>query len=55
MIFSELYSAYYQAVAAIISHVLDGERSETQLQNVVRNHAFGESVLTILPSLKNGK
>ena len=28
MIFSELYSAYYNAVAAIISGITDGEHSE---------------------------
>lgn len=55
MIFSELYSAYYNTVAAIISCILDGERSEKELQKLVAYHAFGESVLTILPSLKNEK
>ena len=28
MIFSELYSAYYNTVASIISAILDGEHSE---------------------------
>ena len=28
MIFSELYSAYYNAVAEIISGLIDGERDE---------------------------
>ena len=55
MIFSELYSAYYNAVAAILSDILNGERSEKELQKTVVRHAFGESVLTVLPSLKNGK
>ena len=55
MIFSELYSAYYNAVAAIISGIIDGERSEKELQRLVAHHAFGESVLTILPSLKSEK
>ena len=54
MIFSELYSAYYNTVAAIISAILDGERSEEELQKIVADRAFGESVLTILPSLKSG-
>ena len=52
MIFSELYSAYYNAVAAILSDILNGERSEKELQKTVVRHAFGESVLTVLPSLK---
>ena len=55
MIFSELYSAYYRTVAAIISAVLDGERNEKNLQDIVTAHAFGESALTILPALKSGK
>ena len=53
MIFSELYSAYYNTVAAIISGILDGEHSEKELQKIVTAHAFGESILTILPSLKS--
>lgn len=55
MIFSELYSAYYNTVAAIISGIIDGEHSETELQKIVTDRAFGESVLTILPSLKSEK
>ncbi len=55
MIFSELYSAYYNTVAAIISGIIDGEHSEKELQKIVAERAFGESVLTIMPSLKNEK
>ena len=55
MIFSELYSAYYNTVAAIISGILGGEHSEKELQKIVTDYAFGESVLTIMPSLKSEK
>ncbi len=55
MIFSELYSAYYNTVAAIISRIIEGEHSERELQKIVSDHAFGESILTILPSLKTEK
>ena len=55
MIFSELYSAYYNTVAAIISGIIDGEHSEKELQKIVADRAFGESALTIVPSLKNEK
>ena len=55
MIFSELYSAYYNAVAAILSRVLEGECSEKELQQIIAERAFGESVLNIMPSLKSGK
>ena len=55
MIFSELYSAYYNTVAAIISRIIDGEHSEKELQKIVAERAFGESALTIMPSLKSEK
>ncbi len=55
MIFSELYSAYYNTIAAIISHILEGENSERELQKIVSERAFGESLLTIVPSLKGEK
>lgn len=55
MIFSELYSVYYNTVAAIISRIIEGERSERELQKIVSESAFGESVLTIMPSLKSGR
>ena len=55
MIFSELYSAYYNAVASILSAAIDGKCTEKDLQRIVAERAFGESVLTILPALKSGK
>lgn len=55
MIFSELYSAYYNTVAAILTAIMDGERSERALGAIVAEYAFGESALTILPALKEGK
>ncbi len=55
MIFNELYSAYYNTVAKIISAVLRGDVTQSQLQNIVNENAFGESMLTILPNLKSEK
>ena len=55
MVFSELYSAYYNTVAHIISAILDGEHGEKELGRIVCEYAFGESIATILPSLKSGK
>jgi len=55
MIFSELYSAYYNAVSRIIRASLNGERSERAFRAIVEEYAFGESVLTVLPALKSGK
>jgi hypothetical protein len=55
MIFSELYSAYYNTVAHIISAILEGEHGEKELGRIVYEYAFGESTATIIPSLKSGK
>ena len=55
MIFSELYSAYYNTIAAIISRIVEGEDSEKELQKIVSERAFGESLLTIMPSIKGEK
>ena len=52
MIFSELYSAYYNTVAEIISRLIEGERDEGELQKIVSRKAFCDSTLTVLPRLK---
>ena len=55
MIFSELYSAYYNAVAAVLAAVIAGEADEKALRKIVSRYAFSDSALTILPSLKAEK
>lgn len=55
MIFSELYSVYYNTVAKIIETAFNPEATEADLQCCVMEEAFSESVLTILPALKSGK
>lgn len=55
MIFSELYSAYYNAVARIISKIIDGEQNPKELQRIVCENAFLDSFTTIIPALKNEK
>lgn len=55
MIFHEFYSVYYNTVAKIITAALTGHPSEAELQQIVTEHAFNESVITILPALKSGK
>lgn len=52
MIFSELYSVYYNAVAGVLSDIIQGRTEEKDLQKTIAESAFSESVLTILPSLK---
>ena len=55
MIFSELYSAYYNAVAGILRDIMQGRTDEKTLRETIMRYAFSESALTILPSLKNEK
>lgn len=55
MIFNEIYSAYYNAVAKIIAAVIRGDADEKRLSEIVSDNAFGESMFSILPSLKSGK
>lgn len=55
MIFSELYSAYYNTVARIITAAFDENTTERELDRIVSENAFSESVLTVMPSLKSGK
>lgn len=55
MIFNEIYSAYYNAVAKIIANLVNGNADESTINQVVSENAFGESMLTVLPSLKSEK
>ena len=55
MIFNEIYSAYYNAVAKIISAIINGDADEKSLNKIVEENAFGESMFSILPSLKSEK
>ena len=55
MIFDEIYSAYYNSVAKIITEIIKGNISEKDLNRIVAENAFGESMLNILPAIKNEK
>lgn len=55
MIFNEIYSVYYNTVAAIIDASLKSRTNDKDLQSIVVEKAFNESVLTILPALKSGR
>ena len=55
MIFNEIYSAYYNAVAKIISAIINGNDDEKSLNKIVEENAFGESMFSIIPSLKSEK
>ena len=51
MIFSELYSAYYNAVARILKEACAHPLSKAELRRIVGQEAFGESLLTIEPAI----
>ena len=51
MIFSELYSAYYNAVARILKEACRHPVSKAELRKIVAQEAFGESLLTIEPAI----
>lgn len=51
MIFSELYSAYYNAVAGILREACSRPLSKAELRKIVTREAFGESLLNIEPAI----
>ena len=51
MIFSELYSAYYNTVASIIKAATDHLIDTKEIQAIIDDQAFGESFLNILPAI----
>lgn len=55
MIFNELYSAYYNTVAKIITEILNANIDKSKINNIIKENAFGESFLNILPAIKNEK
>ena len=55
MIFNEIYSAYYNTVAKIIASIINGNADEKTIDKIIDENAFGESMLTVLPSLKSEK
>lgn len=55
MIFSELYGAYYNAVAAILREAAERPVTKEELRRLTAENAFSESVLTIEPALTGGK
>lgn len=55
LIFSEIYSAYYNAVAAILKVALERNVSEDEMRGIAKEYAFEESFITIVDSLKTEK
>ena len=55
MLFSEIYSAYYNTVASIISCSQQGKLDSDLLFKIVKESAFPESFMTIGSALESGK
>lgn len=52
MIFNEIYSVYYNTVAAVLSEAAAHPVSDSQLRSIIEKHAFGESIVSIPAALK---
>ena len=55
MLFSEIYSAYYNTVASIISSSQQGKLDSDLLFKIVKESAFPESFMTIGSALETGR
>lgn len=55
MLFHEIYSSYFETVAAILTEAVAGELTAKRLRELVQEHAFAESVLTIPAALQEGR
>ncbi len=55
MMFSELYGAYYNAVARIIAKATSGQLTKREMQRIASETAFSESALEICPALCEGQ
>lgn len=53
MLFSELYSAYYNTVADILKEAVKHPLQDKEINRIIEEKAFAESVLTIPSALKN--
>ncbi|MBQ2456281.1 MAG: WYL domain-containing protein [Firmicutes bacterium] len=55
MIFSELYSAYYDTVARVLKAAVEHPLKKDELRDIIEKNAFGESILNIEPALAEGR
>ena len=52
MIFHELYSVYYATVSKILKEALSHPVKKDEMQKIIEENAFSESILTIEPALR---
>lgn len=55
MLFNEIYSSYFNVVAKVLERAVNGNLSETDINSIVLENGFGESILNIPHSLKSEK
>ncbi len=55
MVFSELYSAYYNAVAKMIQCAQEQRLTREEMYRIAEEKAFGESMLEIIPAIEEEK
>lgn len=53
MLFSEVYGSYYNVVAKVLEKAVQGDLSEKDINDIVLEKAFGESILNIPDALKS--
>jgi len=53
MLFSEVYSAYFNVVAGILREAVSGEINDRQITEIAKEKAFSDSFLEILPAINN--
>lgn len=55
MLFNEVYSSYFNTVAKVLEKAVDGGLTEKEINRIVFENAFGESILNIPDSLIGGR
>lgn len=53
VLFHEIYSSYYHTVSKILSASRKGSLTESEMLRIIKENAFAESHLTIIPALKD--
>lgn len=53
VLFHEIYSCYYHTVSKILSASVKGSLTESEMLTLIKEYAFAESHLAIIPALKN--
>lgn len=54
MLFNEVYGSYYNVVTEILSEAVAGKLTDSRINTIVREKAFGESALSIPGALHDG-